>query len=80
MAQKLTTADKTKREAMAVKLLENREASPTFLSFLWTSDEAQFNMAAQTGALLWLPFQREESLDLFLKSREMCDGEQRVLR
>ena len=50
MVQKLTTADKTKREAMAVKLLENREASPTFLSFLWTSDEAHFDLEGKVNS------------------------------
>ena len=38
MSPKLTTADKTKREAMAAKLLEKMEEIPSFLNLIWSSD------------------------------------------
>ena len=36
-------ADKTKRKAMADKMLEKMEENPSFLKMLWTSDEAHFH-------------------------------------
>ena len=41
MLQTLTSSDKKQRSAMAVKMLEE---TPSFLNFLWTSDEAHFHL------------------------------------
>ena len=42
--QTLTASDKKQRSAMAVKMLEKIEKTPSFLNLLWTSDEAHFHL------------------------------------
>ena len=42
--QTLTASDKKQRSAMAVKMLEKIEETPSFLNLLWTSDEAHFHL------------------------------------
>lgn len=48
--QKLTVADKTKRKAMAEKMLDKMEVNPKFLGFLWTSDEAHFHLEGKVNS------------------------------
>lgn len=48
--QKLTVADKTKRKAMADKMLEKMEETPSFLEMLWTSDEAHFHLEGKVNS------------------------------
>ena len=42
--QTLTISDKKQRKAMAVKILEKIDETPSFLNLLWTSDEAHFHL------------------------------------
>ena len=42
--QTLTASDKKQRSAMAIKMLEKIEGTPSFLNLLWTSDEAHFHL------------------------------------
>ena len=44
MLQTLTASDKKQRSAIAVKMLEKIEETPSFLNLLWTSDEDHFHL------------------------------------
>ena len=48
--QTLTISDKKQRKAMAVKILEKIEETPSFLNLLWTSDEAHFHLDGKANS------------------------------
>ena len=54
--QVLVEADKLKRKAMATKIVEKTANSPTFLRYLWTSDEAHFHLHGHVNSknnIIW---------------------------
>ena len=48
--QTLTASDKKQRSAMAVKMLEKIEETPSFLNLLWTSDKAHFHLDGKANS------------------------------
>ena len=50
MLQTLTASDKKQRSAMAVKMLDKIEETPSFLNLLWTSDEAHFHLDGKANS------------------------------
>ena len=48
--QTLTASDKKQRSAMAVKMLDKIEETPSFLNLLWTSDEAHFHLDGKANS------------------------------
>ena len=48
--QTLTASDKKQTSAMAVKMLEKIEETPSFLNLLWTSDEAHFHLDGKANS------------------------------
>uniref|UniRef100_H2Z2Y6 DUF4817 domain-containing protein n=1 Tax=Ciona savignyi TaxID=51511 RepID=H2Z2Y6_CIOSA len=48
--QTLTVSDKRQRKAMAVKMLDKIEETPSLLNLLWTSDEAHFHLDGKANS------------------------------
>ena len=62
--QTLTASDKKQRSAMAVKMLEKIEETPSFLNLLWTSDEAHFHFHGEANSktnIFWGVLQTQSS-------------------
>ena len=50
MLQTLTASEKKQSSAMAVKMLEKIEETPSFLNLFWTSDEAHFHLDGKANS------------------------------
>ena len=50
MLQTFTASDKKQRSAMAFKMLDKIEETPSFLNLLWTSDEAHFHLDGKANS------------------------------